>query len=114
MKRPADGEHEYRTAAALYDGLQAPSPNDLYNMASVYARLSTMAGSGRDAANTAAQAAARGDADRAIEVLKRAFAAGHRDLSRFRDDLDLTLLHARPDFRLLLLDADFPDDPFAP
>ena len=113
MNHPADGERELRSAAALYEGLEGPSPNDLYNMAGVYAKLSTLVGSRRDAAEPAAQAEVRRHVDRAIEALKRAFAAGHRDFSQYRDDADLAPLRARPDFQLLLLDATFPDDPFA-
>ena len=48
-----------------------------------------------------------------MECLRAAVAAGFRDLARIRTDTDLDPLRSRPDFRLLMMDLAFPDDPFA-
>ena len=60
--------------------------------------------------------AARGDAyaDKAIAVLRRAVAAGYKRVDSLRTDPDLAPLRSREDFQRILLDAAFPDDPFAP
>ena len=56
----------------------------------------------------------RAHADQAMATLRRSVAAGYRDLLSLRTDPDLDPLRSRQDFRMLLLDAAFPDDPFAP
>jgi serine/threonine-protein kinase len=50
---------------------------------------------------------------RAMEMLRRAVAAGYRDVAWMRRDPDLDPLRARADFQVLLLDVAFPADPFA-
>jgi hypothetical protein len=55
----------------------------------------------------------RAEADRAMEWLRQAIAAGYRKLAYLRTDTDLESLRSRPDFQLLLMDLGFPDDPFA-
>jgi hypothetical protein len=49
-----------------------------------------------------------------MAALRRSVAAGYRNLPSLRADPDLDPLRSRLDFRMLLLDAAFPDDPFAP
>ena len=49
-----------------------------------------------------------------MATLRRAVAAGYRNVLILRADPDLDPLRSRLDFRMLLLDAAFPDDPFAP
>jgi hypothetical protein len=53
-------------------------------------------------------------ADQAMATLRRAVAVGYSNVTGLRADPDLDPLRSRLDFRLLLLDAAFPDDPFAP
>jgi hypothetical protein len=53
------------------------------------------------------------EADRAIQWLRRAIAAGYRKLALIQTDPDLDPLRSRPDFQLLMLDLAFPDDPLA-
>jgi len=82
----------------------------LYNLAECHALLGGAAGppgSGLTAAEGAAEL------DRAMVVLRRAVAAGYRNLTWIRRDLDLKSLRARPDFQALTLDLAFPSDPFA-
>ena len=48
-----------------------------------------------------------------MDTLRRAVAAGYRSVDWIRRDPDLDPLRSRPDFQLLMLDLDFPDDPLA-
>jgi hypothetical protein len=50
---------------------------------------------------------------RAMDALRRAMAAGYRDVQWMRRDPDLDPLRSRPEFQALLLDLTFPEDPFA-
>ncbi len=94
---------DYRRAAASVEGLSRPSATDLYNLGCYLAQ------SGR-----LARPSDRGPlADRAMDALNRASAAGFRNLNQFRTDSDLNSLRARHDFQLLLLDQAFPARPFA-
>ena len=71
---------------------------------------------GSDSSRTPADARAAREAhlDRAMAALRRAVAAGYRESRFLEADPDLEPLRRRPDFRLLLMDASLPDDPFAP
>jgi serine/threonine-protein kinase len=55
----------------------------------------------------------RAEADRAMEWLRRAVAAGYHNVANMRSDANLDPLRSRPDFQLLMMDLEFPDDPFA-
>ena len=46
-------------------------------------------------------------------MLRRAVAAGYQRVEFLRTDPDLAPLRSREDFQRILLDAAFPDDPFA-
>ena len=50
---------------------------------------------------------------RAVATLRRAVAAGFRNLNTLRKDRDLNPLRSRPDFQLLMMDLAMPGDPFA-
>jgi eukaryotic-like serine/threonine-protein kinase len=65
------------------------------------------------AMNTKDRAAAERNANRAIDFLRTAVTARHRDLKSLRTDPSFDPLRARPDFRDLLADAAFPANPFA-
>jgi tetratricopeptide (TPR) repeat protein len=97
-------------ARELYERLPGEAL-DLYNLACIDSRLVVLAQS-----YPAGEAVpARGDAyaDKAIEALRRAVAAGYKRVDSFRNDSDLAPLRSRDDFQRILLDAAFPDDPFA-
>jgi hypothetical protein len=64
-------------------------------------------GSGLSAAEGAAEL------DRAMVLLRRAIAGGYRNLTWMRRDPDLDPLRTRPDFQALMMDLEFPSDPFA-
>jgi serine/threonine-protein kinase len=51
--------------------------------------------------------------DKAMEVLRRAVAAGYHPFHWMQRDLDLDALRPRPDFQLLMMDLAFPADPVA-
>jgi hypothetical protein len=50
--------------------------------------------------------------DAASETLRLAVAAGFRDLNRLSNDSAFAALRGRPDYQALLIDLDFPADPF--
>jgi tetratricopeptide (TPR) repeat protein len=111
LKREEEGEREFLAAATRFDRVRTPSPSDLYNIAGAYTRLADLAWTRRVGATPEDGARATIYADRAVAFLRRSFTAGRRDLSAFRDRPSL---RDRPDFRLLLLDAAFPEDPLGP
>jgi serine/threonine-protein kinase len=83
---------------------------DRYNLACVHAVLAGIAaapGSGMTASE------GRAEADRAMHWLRQAVDAGYRNVALMQRDHDLDPLRSRPDFQLLLMDLEFPDDPFA-
>jgi hypothetical protein len=51
-------------------------------------------------------------ANRAVETLRRAIAAGFRDVVWVRTDTDLSALRSRDDFQALIHDMVFPADTF--
>ena len=56
---------------------------------------------------------ARAEADNAMKTLRRAFAAGWKNLAHTRADTDLDPVRSRPDYQMLELDMAMPADPFA-
>lgn len=75
-----------------------------------HATLSALAG--REGSGVPADEATP-QADRAMAALQRAVAMGYRDSAEFRREPALDPLRGRDDFRLLMMDVDFPTDPFA-
>jgi eukaryotic-like serine/threonine-protein kinase len=75
---------------------------------------SLLAGVGGEPGPGLSAAEARARADRAMDTLRRAVAAGYRDLANMRKDADLDALRSRADFQLLMMDAGFPEKPFIP
>ena len=103
LSRPADAQRALERAHSIYER-QPPDVITVYNLACTDSLLSGLAiGSERDAL-----------AVRAIATLRRAVAAGFRDLNALRTDIDLDPVRSRPDFQTLLLDAAFPAKAFAP
>jgi tetratricopeptide (TPR) repeat protein len=106
----ADAVASLRRAISVLVTIPA-NAGSLYNLArcrSLLARAAAGASSGL----TSDQA--RAESDQAMTTLRRALAAGYRDLARLRTDPDLDSLRGRVDFRSLLLDLSFPANPFAP
>jgi serine/threonine-protein kinase len=95
---------------AILERLPTLEPSNRYNLACAHAQLATIAampGSGMTAAD------GRAEAERAMQWLHGAVAAGYRNAALMRRDRDLDPLRSRPDFQLLMMDLEFPDDPFA-
>jgi serine/threonine-protein kinase len=108
--RTADAAACWRQAVAMLERLPMQSGAVLYNIACTYAHLSNIAdlpGSGMTAAE------GRFAAEQAMQWLHRAVARGYRNVALMRKDPDLDPVRSRPDFQLLMMDLEFPDDPFA-
>jgi WD40 repeat protein len=87
-----------------------PGPGDVYNLACGYCQLSLLSEHATAPATFPERA---GLADRAMEALRRALAAGFSDFRLMDRDKDLDPLRSRADFKALMLDRGFPLDPFA-
>ena len=75
---------------------------------SLLSGVASEAGSGLAAADGEAEAA------KAIDCLRRAFAAGWKRLDYMRADTDLDPIRSRRDYQVLILDYGFPTNPFGP
>jgi serine/threonine-protein kinase len=101
---------DWRRAIELYRTTPVPVRENTFLQAGCHAMLSTLAGR----PGTGASAAdGRPYAERAMALLKDAVAAGYRNPAYYRTETALDPLRDRDDFRLLLLDLDFPAEPFA-
>jgi tetratricopeptide (TPR) repeat protein/tRNA A-37 threonylcarbamoyl transferase component Bud32 len=109
--RVAEAAADFRFSADLIGRLANPSAEDLYTLTCSHALLSALAHKS-DSGLSATEG--RGEADSAMVALRRAVDAGWRDVSAARHDSDLGPIRSRPDFRLLMLDLEFPADPFVP
>jgi hypothetical protein len=94
----------------LFEGLSSRRGVEWFETAGAHATLSAMAG--REGSGVPAEEATL-QADRAIADLCRAVAMGYRDRAEYRREPALDPLRGRPDFRLLMMDLDFPAQPFA-
>jgi hypothetical protein len=101
------GEHAAVAAAAealLPIGLNPPY--DAYNAACHLARCVPLAGKDGNLSDPRRQELARGYADRAVALLRRAVAAGFQDAAHMKRDTDLDSLRGRDDFQKLLADLE--------
>jgi serine/threonine-protein kinase len=108
---PASAVIEFRKAIAIMERLSElqPDGDSLYSLAcfrSLLAGAGTQSGSGL----TPGEVSRLGK--EAVATLRRAVAAGLQNVAFMRRDSDLDALRQREDFQLLLLDLDFPDEPF--
>ena len=109
--RPAEAAAEFRRAIAVMEQLSTRQPDgyNLYNLACFRSLLSGIA-AGPGSGLTIAEAGNL--AEQAVLALRRAVAAGFRDVGFMRRDPDLDALRSRPDFQMLLMDLAFPEKPF--
>ena len=114
MRRYPESRREYQHAVTLLERIPNPLLSDIYNLGCAHARLATPGDPAGRAPTPEEESDARAHADLAMAALRRSVAAGYRNLLSLRTDPDLDPLRSRHDFRMLLLDAAFPDDPFAP
>jgi tetratricopeptide (TPR) repeat protein len=109
--RPAEVVQSLRRAINIWERISSwEDAESRYECAGDHALLATMASNSRSGL-----LAAEGpiEADRAIDGLKSIVTAGLRLPASFRTDPVFDGLNDRPDFRLLLMDFDFPAEPFA-
>jgi serine/threonine-protein kinase len=99
----------FRKAIALLDRLPSRTPEDHYNRACYHSRLAGVAG---QPGSGLTSAEGRTESDRAMVDLRQAATTGFRMLSLMAFDHDLDPLRSRPDFRLLMMDLSFPNEPF--
>jgi len=107
--RAGDALATLRRAVAIGEGMRSPFAESFYYLAGCHVLLSRgdgVPGSGLPPGGVPVEL------ERAMEILRRAIAAGYRDVAWMRRDPDLDALRSRPDFQLLMLDLTFPTDPF--
>jgi hypothetical protein len=71
-----------------------------------------LAGAAANPGSGLTAAEGRAEANRAMSALRRAVAAGYRNLAHMQTDTDLDPLRSRPDFQALMMDLAMPTDPF--
>jgi tetratricopeptide (TPR) repeat protein len=101
-RRSAEALASLKEARQVLEAIREPSFVDLYNLACVYANLTTLVEPG-SAPPTAAERETL--ADRAMEALRRSLAAGMRNFALIDRDHDLDPLRGRSDFRALILES---------
>jgi eukaryotic-like serine/threonine-protein kinase len=107
---PAGADDDVRRALSLCVGLPPRSGYE-FETACCHAVLAGLAGRpGSGVSADEGQAAA----DRAMEWLRRAVAMGYRNTNEIRIESALDPLRSRDDFRLIMMDLNFPDELFAP
>jgi serine/threonine protein kinase/tetratricopeptide (TPR) repeat protein len=108
--KTAEAAGAYRDAIAILERLPVLTPLDRYNVGCAHARLAGVAAlSGSDLS----PAEERAEADRAMNWLRAAVAAGFRSLAVLNTDTDLDPLRSRADFQILMMDVAMPDWPFS-
>jgi serine/threonine protein kinase/tetratricopeptide (TPR) repeat protein len=105
---PADAATTLRDHQELWAG----DPDAFYEMACGLSLCIPLVGKGRNGSSLEQAAERRKYGDWAIDALRRAVAGGFRDAAHMSKDADLRPLHERADFRALVGDVGFPNDPF--
>jgi eukaryotic-like serine/threonine-protein kinase len=108
MADPAGAAADARRASKLSDGLGS-GPNYLVEAACCHATLARLAGT---AGSVLSAASGTVEADQAMDRLREAFGDGYRDHGALRTEVALDALRDREDFKLLMMDLAFPDEPF--
>ena len=91
----------FRVALVKWEQWRKPSSGtDLYNLACFNIRLSILVRAADPSPAVAKQADA--DADRAMDCLRKAIAAGYRNLAKMEKDTSLDGLRGRKDFQELM------------
>jgi tetratricopeptide (TPR) repeat protein len=105
----------WKQAVMFYDRVRSSrtvhlEPSQMFLLAGCHAGLSALAS--RPASGVQA-AEGPTESDRAMKWLRQAVAVGYRNPASYRTETALDSLRSRPDFKLLMIDLEFPDDPFA-
>jgi hypothetical protein len=101
---------DWRRAGAIYASHPAAGGEVALFEARCHAALSGLAGTPGSGVSNAEGIA---KAEKAIGTLRRAIAGGYRDTALMRIEAGLDPLRVRPDFRLMMMDIEFPTKPFA-
>ena len=109
--RPAEAVSAFREAIAILEGLAEPDIRRSSTTSPATSRCSPASPPRPALGLTAADG--RAEADKAMESLRRAVAAGWSRPDHMRADTDLDPIRSRPDFQMLVLDLAMPDEPFA-
>jgi serine/threonine-protein kinase len=99
-----------RRAVALFDALPPRSGERWFLSAGAHAALAGLAGQAGSGVSTFE---ATSEAESAVARLRKAVGVGYRNPDAYRTEDALDPLRGRPDFRLLMLDVNFPAEPFA-
>jgi serine/threonine-protein kinase len=97
-----------RRADELLEHSSPVAPWILYNLACAYSRWSAASFGGAAPAPAEREACA----GRGVEALRRAVAAGFKNVGHMGRDPDLDPLRSRPDFQAMMMDLAFPAEPF--
>ena len=97
-------------ALELYDGLPARSGEEWFETACCHAAL--LGRAGHEGSSDSAGKRER-EAEKTMDLLRRAAAMGFRNANAFRTESALAPLCERGDFRLLVMDLTLPAEPFA-
>ena len=107
---PAGAAADARRAMALWEGLPSRTGEEWFETACAHAALAGLAGL---AGSGVSDAEAASEAEVAMTLLRRAVAIGYRSPKVFRTEDALHPLRGRDDFRMMMMDFEFPSDPFA-
>jgi eukaryotic-like serine/threonine-protein kinase len=100
---------DVRRAVQLSDGLPPRTVRYLFEKACSYASLAGLAG--RPGSGVPAPEG-KAAADRAMDWLRGAVAVNYRNVNELRNESAFDTLRSRRDFQLLMMDMEFPADPF--
>ncbi|MGO9471251.1 MAG: protein kinase domain-containing protein [Isosphaeraceae bacterium] len=106
----ATGVADLRASSAIWERLTISTNESLYALAGNHALIAAAAGvpgSGVSASE------AETEAKRAVERLRKPLTARYHTTTELRADPDFRAILGRPDFENMLLDLQFPVDPFA-
>jgi tetratricopeptide (TPR) repeat protein/serine/threonine protein kinase len=104
LKQTEQADKNMRLAHEAIERMPNYSPTDLYNLACARALCSKPLNPENDKPTTEEKAERRREADQAMDALRKAIAAGFRDLDLLRRDSDLNVLRGRADFKALEAD----------
>ena len=110
QKKLAEAAAAWRRAGEHYDGIKPLGGEDTFLLICCHAGLAGLEGRPGSGVSTAEGA---DQADKAMAVMRQAVAMGYRDPIAYRTESTLDPLRNRPDFQALMMDLEFPSEPFA-
>ena len=95
-----------RATAEMYEQLPLTKPSEFYDAACLRAIVAAMIEHDRQTPSSDVSRLAGKEADRAMAMLKKAVAAGFRDVQHIREDVDLIALRNREDYQQLVAELE--------